>query len=125
MKNDPIPTTIDEYIAGFSPDIQTILEKIRATIRRAAPGAEEAIKYRMPTFTLHGNLVHFAAFKNHIGFYPVPTGIEKFKQELSAYKSAKGSVQFPLDKPIPYGLIGRIVKFRVKENLARAKGKKQ
>jgi uncharacterized protein YdhG (YjbR/CyaY superfamily) len=127
MKNDPIPATIDEYIAGFSPEVRTILEKMRATIRRAAPGAQEAIKYRMPTFTLHGNLVHFAAFKNHIGFYPVPTAIEQFKQELSAYKGAKGSVQFPLDQPIPYGLIGKIVRFRVKENLAKAqaKGKKK
>jgi uncharacterized protein YdhG (YjbR/CyaY superfamily) len=121
------PTTIDEYIAGFPPDVQAILQKIRTAIRKAAPGAEEAIKYQMPTFILHGNLVHFAAFKNHIGFYPVPTGIEAFKKELSVYPSGKGSVQFPLDKPIPYGLIGKIVKFRVKENLAKAaaKGKKK
>ena len=120
------PTTIDEYIATFPKDVQTILQKIRATIRKAAPQAEEAISYQMPTFKLNGNLVHFAAFKSHIGFYPVPSGIEKFKKELSAYKGAKGSVQFPLDQPIPYGLIGRIVKFRVKENLekAKAKGKK-
>ncbi len=116
-------TTIDEYIATFPADIQAILQKIRATIRKAAPQAEEAIKYQMPTFVLNGNLVHFAAFKHHIGFYPVPTGIEKFKKELSVYKGAKGSVQFPLDQPIPYGLIGRIVKFRVKENLERAKSK--
>lgn len=121
------PTTIDDYIAGFPPDVQEILQKIRATIRKAAPQAEETIKYQMPTFTLHGNLVHFAAFKNHIGFYPVPTGIEAFKRELSAYEGGKGSVQFPLDQPIPYGLISKIVKFRVKENLARAaaKGKKK
>jgi len=119
------PTTIDEYIAGFPPDVQAILQKIRVTIRKAAPQAEEAIKYQMPTFTLHGNLVHFAAFKNHIGFYPVPSGIEAFKQELSAYKGAKGSVQFPLDQPIPYGLISKIVKFRVKENLAKADAKKK
>jgi uncharacterized protein YdhG (YjbR/CyaY superfamily) len=125
--NSAPPTTIDEYIAGFPPDIQAILEKIRMTIRKAAPGAGEAIKYRMPTFTLHGNLVHFAAFKNHIGFYPVPTALEAFKKDLSAYKTSKGAVQFPLDKPIPYGLITRIVKFRVKENLQKpgAKGKKQ
>jgi uncharacterized protein YdhG (YjbR/CyaY superfamily) len=116
-------TTIDEYIATFPADIQSILQKIRATIRKAAPQAEEAISYQMPTFKLHGNLVHFAAFKNHIGFYPVPSGIEKFKKELSVYKGAKGSVQFPLDKPIPYELIGRIVKFRVKENLEKAKAK--
>ncbi len=124
MKPDQTqPTTIDEYIAGFPPDVEAILEKVRATIHKAAPGAEEAIKYRMPTFTLHGNLVHFAAFKNHIGFYPVPTGIEKFKKELAAYQMGKGSIQFPLDQPIPYGLISRIVKFRAKENLAKAKAK--
>ena len=121
MKTKPsAPTTIDEYIAGFPPDVQAILQKIRATIRKAAPQAEETIKYQMPTFTLHGNLVHFAAFKNHIGFYPVPTGIEAFKRELSVYKGGKGSIQFPLDQPIPYGLISKIVKFRVKENLAKA-----
>jgi len=128
MKTKPsAPTTIDEYIAGFPPDVQAILQKIRATIRKAAPQAEETIKYQMPTFTLHGNLVHFAAFKNHIGFYPVPTGIEAFKRELSVYKGGKGSIQFPLDQPIPYGLISKIVKFRVKENLAKAeaRGKKK
>jgi uncharacterized protein YdhG (YjbR/CyaY superfamily) len=115
------PKTIDEYIAGFPPDVQEILQKIRLTIRKAAPQAQETISYKMPTFTLNGNLVYFAGFKNHIGFYPVPTGIEKFKKELSVYKQGRGSVQFPLDKPIPYGLIRRIVQFRVKENLARAK----
>lgn len=121
------PKNIDEYIAIFPKDVQEILEKIRATIRKAAPSAEETINYQMPTFTLKGNLVHFAAFKNHIGFYPTPTGIEKFKKELSAYNGAKGSVQFPLDKPIPYALIKKIVTFRVKENLERAaaKGKKK
>jgi uncharacterized protein YdhG (YjbR/CyaY superfamily) len=121
------PQTIDEYIAGFPPDVQEVLQKIRMTIRQAVPDAEETIKYRMPTFTLHGNLVHFAAFKKHIGFYPVPTGIEQFKDELSTYKGGKGSVQFPLDQPIPFDLISRIVKFRVKENLERAqtKGKKE
>jgi uncharacterized protein YdhG (YjbR/CyaY superfamily) len=121
------PKDIDEYIAGFPDDVQEILRKIRRTIRKAAPDAEETIKYRMPTFTLKGNLVHFAAFKEHIGFYPVPTGIEAFKKELSIYEGGKGSVQFPLDKPIPYSLISKIVKFRVKENLARAKarGKKK
>jgi uncharacterized protein YdhG (YjbR/CyaY superfamily) len=117
------PSTIDEYIAGFPPEVQEILEKIRLTIRKAAPNAEETIKYQMPTFTLKGNLVHFAAFKKHIGFYPVPTGIEKFKKELAVYESGKGSVQFPLDKPIPYSLISKIVKFRVKENLAKAAAK--
>ncbi len=121
------PKTIDEYIAGFPQDVQEILEKIRRTIRKAAPNAEETIKYQMPTFTLKGNLVYFAAFKKHIGFYPPATGNEKFKNELSVYEGAKGSVKFPLDKPIPYGLISKIVKFRVKENLERAeaKGKKR
>jgi uncharacterized protein YdhG (YjbR/CyaY superfamily) len=117
------PTSIDDYIASFPPDVQEILEKIRSTIREAAPEAEETIKYRMPTFTLNGNLVHFAAFKKHIGFYPVPTGIEKFKKELSVYAGGKGSVQFPLDKPIPYDLINRIVRFRTEENLRKAAGK--
>jgi uncharacterized protein YdhG (YjbR/CyaY superfamily) len=119
--------SIDEYIANFPKDVQLVLEKLRATIRKAAPDAEETINYQIPTFTLKGNLVHFAAFKTHIGFYPTPTGMEKFKSELSAYEGAKGSVKFPLNKPIPYGLIGRIVKFRVKENLERAaaKGKKK
>jgi uncharacterized protein YdhG (YjbR/CyaY superfamily) len=117
------PATSDEYIASFPPDVQAILQKIRATIRKAAPQAEEVIKYQIPTFVLNGNLVHFAAFKHHIGFYPTPTGTEKFHKELAAYKSSKGAVQFPLDKPIPYGLIGKIVKFRVKENLAKAAAK--
>jgi uncharacterized protein YdhG (YjbR/CyaY superfamily) len=117
------PKNIDEYIAGFPQDVQAILEKIRTTIRKAAPRAEETINYRMPTFTLKGNLVHFAAFKKHIGFYPTSTGIEKFKTELSGYKGAKGSVQFPFDQPIPYGLLSKIVKFRVKENLERAEAK--
>ena len=114
------PTTIDEYIAGFPTDVRVILEKLRATIRKAAPGAEEAIKYRLPTFVLSGNLVHFGAFKKHIGFYATPTGNKQFRKELSAYQGAKGSVQFPLDKPIPYGLVSKMVKFRVKENLERS-----
>jgi uncharacterized protein YdhG (YjbR/CyaY superfamily) len=116
--------SIDDYIATFPEETQKILKKIRGTIKAAAPDAEEKISYQMPTFAQKGNLVHFAAFKNHIGFYPTPTGIEKFKKELSVYEGAKGSVQFPLDKPIPYDLISKIVKFRVKENLAKAgKGK--
>jgi uncharacterized protein YdhG (YjbR/CyaY superfamily) len=121
------PQNIDEYIAGFPRDLQEILQKVRATIREAAPDAEEAIKYQIPTFTLKGNLVHFGAYKKHIGFYPTPSGIEEFKNELSVYSVAKGTVQFPLDQPIPYDLIGKIVKFRVKENLERAeaKGKKK
>src|SRR5829696_5772324 len=111
------PQTIDEYIADFPPNVQEILQKIRVIVKEVAPDAQEAIKYRMPTFTLKGNLVHFAAFKNHIGFYPAPQGIEEFKEELSAYKGAKGSVQLPYDKPIPFDLISRIVQFRVKNNL--------
>ena len=117
--------SIDEYIGTFPQEIQTLLEQVRATIRQAAPEAEEAIKYAMPTFVLNGNLVHFAAFKNHIGFYPVPSGIEAFKKELSVYKGAKGSVQFPLDQPMPLELISKIVKFRVDENLRKAKAKKK
>ena len=116
---------IDEYIAGFPKDIQVILEKLRSTIREAAPGAAETINYGIPTFTLKGNLVHFAAFKKHIGFYPTPSGIEKFKNELSGFEGAKGSVQFPLDKPIPYDLISEIVAFRVSENLAIAEAKRK
>lgn len=115
--------SIDEYISSFPVEIQTLLQQIRVTIRKTAPGAEEAIKYAMPTFVLNGNLVHFAAFKHHIGFYPVPSGIEAFKKELSSYKGAKGSVQFPLDKPMPLDLISRIVQFRVTENLKKAKAK--
>ena len=121
--NKTIPKDIDEYIASFPKDIQEILEKLRETIRKAAPDAEEIISYQMPTFALKGNLVHFSAFKKHIGFYPAPTGIEVFKKELSAYEAAKGSVKFPLDKPIPFDLIGKIVIFRVKENLERAEAK--
>lgn len=116
---------IDEYIAGFPKDVRERLEMVRSTIREAAPEAEETIKYRMPTFILNGNLVHFAAFKNHIGFYPAPMGIEEFKEELSAYKGAKGSVQFTYDRPIPLDLISRIVKFRAEKNLAKAGARKK
>lgn len=116
---------IDEYIAGFPRDVQEILEQIRSTIKKVAPDAEEVIKYRIPTFVLSGNLVHFAAFKNHIGFYPTPSGIEVFKDELSRYEGAKGSVQFPIDKPMPLSLIEKIVKFRVKEAQAKSKAKKR
>ena len=125
--DEATPQDIDEYIASFPKDTQEILEKVRTTIRQAAPDAEETIKYQMPTFTLKGNLVHFGAFKKHIGFYPTPTGTEEFKNELSVYEGAKGSVRFPLDKPIPFDLISRIVEFREKENLERAeaKGKKK
>lgn len=117
------PKNIDEYIAGFPKDIQKLLEQIRLTIKKAAPEAEETISYAIPTFTLNGNLVHFAAFKNHIGFYPFPSGNEAFKKELSKYKGGKGTVQFPLDEPLPFNLISKMVKFRVKENLERIKTK--
>lgn len=114
--------TIDDYIKDFPADIQSILQKMRKTIRQAAPEAVEAISYQMPAFKLNGkNLVFFAAFKNHIGFYPVPSGIEAFKNELSPYIRGKGTVQFPLNKPVPYDLVKKIVKFRVKENLAKKK----
>ncbi|MCC6797851.1 MAG: DUF1801 domain-containing protein [Candidatus Hydrogenedentes bacterium] len=119
------PGTIDAYIAGFPWDVQKLLREVRGTIRKAAPDAEEAMKYGIPTFVLNGNLVHFAAFKQHIGFYPTPSGIEKFKDELSRYKGAKGSVQFPLDEPIPLKLIERIVAFRVKEARAKSAAKKR
>lgn len=116
---------IDKYIAGFPHDVRATLEKIRETIREAAPDAEETISYQIPTFTLKGNLVHFAAFNKHIGFYPTSTGIEKFKNELSAYEMTRGTVRFPLGQPVPFGLIGKIVKFRVRENLARAEAKRK
>lgn len=116
---------IDEYIAAFPPGIREKLEEMRATIRKAAPEAEEAISYAIPTFRLNGNLVHFAAFKNHIGFYPAPRGIEAFKKELSSYEGGKGTVHFPLDQPLPLPLVTKIVKFRVKDNLERAKAKKK
>lgn len=110
------PENIDDYIAGFEPEVQGILEQIRKTIQHAAPQATEKISYGIPTFYLNKNLVHFAAYKNHIGFYATPTGHEKFKTELSKYKQGKGSVQFPLNQPMPLKLIERIVRFRVKEN---------
>lgn len=112
---------IDAYIAAFPPEIRELLEQMRATIRAAAPEAGEKIAYGMPTFTLQGNLVHFAAFKHHIGFYPAPRGIEAFQQELSQYKGAKGSVQFPIGQPLPLDLVRRIVLFRVQDNLAKGK----
>ena len=115
--------SIDEYIATFPEDIQVILKQMRATIRAAAPEATEKISYQMPTFYLKGNLVHFAAFKSHIGFYPAPSGIEAFQQELAGYKSSKGAVQFPIGEPLPLELISRIVKFRVEENLKIAEEK--
>ena len=113
--------TIDEYISNFPKEIQEILEKLRHIISNTAPQAEETINYQIPTFKLNGNLVHFAAYKNHIGFYPTPSGIEVFKEELSPYEVSKGSVKFPLNKPIPFDLIKEIVEFRVKENLEKKK----
>lgn len=114
---------IDSYIKLFPGDTGEKLQKVRETIRRSAPTADEAISYGMPTFKLYGNLVHFAAFKNHIGFYPIPEGIEAFKKDLEPYKKGKGSVQFPLDQEIPYELISRIVGYRVQQNLAKAQTK--
>jgi uncharacterized protein YdhG (YjbR/CyaY superfamily) len=126
MKNPKEPSrSIDEYIAGFPEDVQEILQKIRSTVKSAAPDAEEAVKYGIPTFVLNGNLVHFGGFQKHIGFYPTPSGIEEFKDELAVYESAKGSVQFPLDKPMPYDLISKIVRFRAKEVREEAAGKKK
>ena len=117
-------TNIDEYIAGFPREIQEILQKIRATVHEAAPEAEETISYQMPAFRLGGVLVYFAAFKDHIGFFPTSNGVAHFEKELTKYKTSKGTIQFPLDEPIPLGLIKKITRFRVKENLAKAKGKK-
>ncbi len=113
--------TIDEYISQFPTEIQEILQEIRKIVHETAPEATEKISYQMPTFYLNGNLVHFAAFKKHIGFYPTPTGTEQFRSELSVYKGAKGSVQFPLNKPMPYKLIRKIVEFRVAENREKLK----
>lgn len=115
--------SIDEYIAGFPDEVQESLEKIRTTIRKAAPDAEETISYRIPTFKLKGNLVSFAGYKKHIGIYPAPVGTKRFNKELSVYRAAKSSVRFPLDKPIPFDLISQIVKLRIKENLSRAEAK--
>ena len=109
--------TIDEYIATFPTEVQKLLQEMRATIRAAAPEAQEKISYQMPTFYLKGNLVHFAAYQKHIGFYPAPRGIEAFQTELAVYKGAKGSVQFPIDQPLPLDLVRRIVEYRVAENL--------
>lgn len=119
--NKKVALTTDEYIAQFPPDVREILQNLRAVIKEAAPEATEKISYQMPTFYLNGNLVHFAAYARHIGFYPAPSGIEAFKEELSPYKGAKGSVQFPLDKPLPMDLITGIVRFRVSENIKKGR----
>jgi len=118
------PKNIDEYITRYPKEILVILQKIRATIKRAAPGAAEAISYQIPTFKIGGNLVHFAAFSKHISFFPTSSGVEKFKRELEAYETSKGTIRFPLEKPIPYGLISKITKFRVKEVIEKGKKKK-
>ena len=123
LTDQSTPKTIDEYISGFHGDIREILEKVRMTIKAAAPEAEETIKYQMPTFTLRGNLISFAAYKKHIGLYPAPTGDEEFNRKLMVYKTEKSTVRFPLDKPIPFDLISNIVKYRVKENLSRTEAK--
>lgn len=117
-------TDIDSYIASFPAEVQEKLEQVRSAIRDTAPGAVEAIKYAIPTFVWNGNLVHFAAFKHHIGFYPAPTGMAEFEKELAPYKQGKGSVQFPLEEKLPLALIRKIVAFRVAENSKKGKGKK-
>src|SRR6266513_958539 len=116
--------TVDEYISTFPASTKAILKELRKTVKQAAPQAEELISYNMPAFTLHGRLVYYAAYKKHIGLYPISSAIKAFQRELSDYKTSKGAIQFPLDRPIPFGLITKIVKFRVKENLEKAKTKK-
>src|SRR5438132_123322 len=117
----PAPSTIDDYIAAFSADLQTILEQIRMTIRETVPDAEETMSYKMPTFTLNGQrLIYLAAYKKHIGMYPAPTGVEEFQEALAIYGAGKGTMKFPLDQPIPFDLIRRFVAFRAKEALGRA-----
>jgi uncharacterized protein YdhG (YjbR/CyaY superfamily) len=116
-------TTIDEYIALFPKDVQSKLKELRKVIKEEAPKATETIKYQMPTFVLSGHLVYFAGYKNHIGFYPFPSGIEAFKKEASAYKTFKGTIQFPIDEPVPFDLVRKIVRYRIKENLEKEKRK--
>lgn len=123
MEKKPVYTSIDEYIAIFPPDIQKKLQDIRTVVRAAAPEAVERISYQMPAFFLKGNLVYFAVHKQHIGFYPAPSGIETFAKDLAQFKHSKGAVQFPLDQPMPLDLIARIVKYRVNENLKKAETK--
>ncbi len=118
-------TNIDGYIAAFPDDVRDILQKLRQTIHAAAPDAEEAISYQMPTFKLHGNLIHFAAFKSHIGLYPTPSATEAFAQEIAPYAVSKGTIRFPLDQPIPYDLVTRIVEYRVQETVNKRKSKKK
>jgi uncharacterized protein YdhG (YjbR/CyaY superfamily) len=116
-----IAADVNEYIAGFPKEVQVLLQTIRATIKKAAPNAVETISYQMPAYKYYGMLTYFAGYKNHIGFYPGAGGIAAFKKELSVYKGAKGSVQFPHDRPLPLGLVGKIVKFRVEQNIEKVK----
>jgi uncharacterized protein YdhG (YjbR/CyaY superfamily) len=121
MANRSSANAIDEYISGFPPETQTVLEELRALIKACAPGATETISYAIPTFDLNGkHLVHFAGYARHVGLYPAPSGLEAFKEDLKPYKSGKGSVQFPLGRPLPRDLIRRIVEFRVAENIGKA-----
>jgi uncharacterized protein YdhG (YjbR/CyaY superfamily) len=122
-RRHPSIRSIDDYIKAAPDEVQGALERLRATIRSAAPGAVEKISYQMPAFFLSGNLVYFAAFKNHIGFYPTSSGIAAFKKELAAYETSKGTVRFSLDKPLPLKLIRRIVEFRVAENTKKGLGR--
>ena len=122
MANKKICAEIDKYIDCRPKKIQRLLKQLRTTVRKAAPSAKENISYRIPTFDLNGNLVHFAAFTNHIGFYPTSSGIKAFKKDLSAYKTSKGAIQFRLDEPLPLDLVSRIVKFRVREQLKKENG---
>ena len=121
MINNKTPKDIDDYVGRYPTEVQRLLTQMRLTIKKAAPQATEKISYGIPTFALEGNLVHFAAFKNHIGFYPTPSAITAFSKELSSYKCSKGAVQFPLDEPLPLTLVSRMVKFRVKEKMTKQK----
>ena len=123
-KEIALPRTVDEYVKAFDPEVRNTLEKLRETIRKAAPEAEELISYQMPAYKYKGILVYFGAYINHIGFYPTGRGIEAFKKELAAYEGSKGTVRFPLEKPLPFRLISKIVKFRVKEYENKKKAKK-
>lgn len=114
---------VDDYIATFPTDMQLLLEQLRSAIKKAAPKAEEGISYQMPAYKYYGMLMFFAGYKSHIGFYPTPSGIEKFKKELSGYDGAKGSVQFPIDKPLPLSLVSKMVKFKIKENQSKTAAK--
>ncbi len=121
--NAPVAKNIDEYIERFPENVQTILQKLRATIKKAVPAAEEVISYQMPAFKFHGMLVYFAAYQNHIGFYPTSSPMIAFKKELAGYKTSKGAIQFPIEKAIPLTLVKDIVKFRIKENLEKESAK--